>query len=111
MKDPIEKLEAFYEACDNANPTRMLPDPALMPRVVLRKVLGLAFAALGPVLVGGALALVLLTVGSTMLDAPRGDGGSSRLERQLKQAGLEREDLLVGPKLPQGRTEAKSWRA
>ena len=110
MSDPIRHLEAFYEACDQANPSRMLPDPALQPRIRARIILGWAFSALGPLFVGGALAFLLLTVGATLSLPPSSGGGQPMLDNRLKQAGLSREDLSIGPRLPQGRTEVRSWR-
>lgn len=111
MNDPIRHLESFYEVCDHAHPSRMLADPALQPRIAARRILGWALSALGPLSVGGAIALLVMTAGSRMGVAPPFGVARPMLEYRMKQAELSSQDLSVAPRPQQEKAEARAWRA
>jgi len=110
VKEPLEALKVYYEECESAYPSRPLVSPGASARLIAKRLISLAFAAMGPLCVGGAIALVVLFASSAASPEDK-PSAAPMFERQMKQAGLNKSELLFVTPSSHGHSEIRSWHA
>lgn len=111
MNDPFDALKRHYQVCDEANPTRGLPDPMTVRAIRLRGALNAVAGALVPAGLSIGLGLALLMACSQTDSMAPTPSSLPIFKQQLREAGLAQEDAIHSQPAATLRTEAKAWRA
>ncbi|MBI5707712.1 MAG: hypothetical protein HZC36_12080 [Armatimonadetes bacterium] len=111
MNEPFDALKRHYEVCDEANPTRGLPDPVAVRAIRLRGALNALAGALLPAGISVGLGLALLVACSQTGSMAPTPSSMPIFKQQLREAGLAQEDAIHSQPAGTQRTEAKAWRA